>query len=114
MVIQNLKIREDVQENCSSYYITVRFRSKESKANIILEKIVNNINFNIHGFFPDSPKKRPVENPSYYCYNSCIGLDLDKKGKLWELTAIPIGGGLGNDSTIALIKDIIKSKLEYN
>ena len=112
--IQNLKIEEDVREKCQSYYIRVRFRSNESKASSILGKIVDNINFNIHDFFPHSPRKRPSENPSYYSYNSRIGLDLEREGKLWELTAMPIGGGLGNDSTIALIKDIIKSKLEYN
>jgi len=111
--IQNLKIEEDVREKCQKYYIRARFRSNESKASSILGKIVESINLNLHSFFPHSPVKRPLQNPSYYSYNSCIGLDLDKEGKLWELTAIPIGYGLSNDSTITLIKDIIKSQLEY-
>ena len=114
MKLQNLKIKEDFQEKCMSYYIRAGFRSNESKASSILEKIIGDINFNMPHFFQDSLKKRPLKNPSYYCYNSWIGLDLDREGKLWKLTAIPIGGGLSNDSTIALIKDIIKDGLIYN
>jgi len=112
--IQNLKIEEDFREKCFYHYMRARFMCNEFGASKILENIVENINLNIKSFFLPLPAKRPLQNPSYHSSNPSIQLNLDKEEKLWELTASPVGGGLGNGSTIALIKDIIKSKLEYN
>ena len=112
--IQNLKIEEDVSEKCSRYYVRAGFMCDEFEASSILGRMVGNINLNINPFFLPLPIKRPLWNPSYYSYNSRLGLDLNKKEKLWKLTAIPIGAGLGNDSTISMIKNIIKDELIYN
>ena len=110
---QNLKIEEDARKNNHRYYMIAKFISDESEAYRILERIVRNINLNINPFFLPHPTKRPLPNPSYYSYNSVLGLDLDKKEKFWGLTAIPIGSGLGNISLVSMIKDIIKNELRY-
>ena len=110
--IQNLKIEEGILEKCYKYYVRARFMCDEFKANSILGRIVENINLNINPFFLPLPIKRPLQNPSYYSSNSRLQLNLDKKEKLWELTAAPVGSGLGNE--IYMIKNIITNELIYN
>ena len=112
--IRNLEIEEGVPEKYYKYYVRARFICNESEASNILNRIINTINLNINPFFLPLSTKRSLQNPSYYSYNSHLGLDLNKKEKLWKLTAIPVGSGLNNDSIIYMIKNIITNELYKN